>query len=38
MEEEDEDYETHKSQMKNVKDEEQIQDLVVNIMLISIYR
>jgi hypothetical protein len=34
MEEDDENYETHKSQMKNVKDEEQIQDHVLNIMLI----
>jgi hypothetical protein len=34
MKEDDEDCETRKSQMKNVEDEEQIQNLVVNTILI----
>ncbi len=32
--EDDEDYETYKSQMKNAEDEKQIQDLVMNTVLI----
>lgn len=34
LEQDDEDCETQKSQMKNVEDEKQIQDLRMNIMLI----